>query len=79
MVTRAGGDAAFQPDGASKPVRFDAIRQYDSEVLFDGPCGFERLKAVDAVDDLRTHDGWSDVTVVNTGRVYVADGNVLFN
>ena len=79
MVTRAGGDAAFQPDGASEPVRFDAIRQYDPEVLVVAPCGFERAKAVDAVADLRAHEEWSDLTAVKTGRVYAVDGNALFN
>ncbi len=79
MVTEAGGDAAFQPDGASEPVRFDTIRRYDPEVLIVAPCGFERAQAVDAVDDLRVHDGWSDVSAVTTGRVYAVDGNALFN
>ena len=79
MVTRAGGDAAFQPDGASDPVNFDAIRQYDPEVLVVAPCGFERAKAVDAVADLRAHEEWSDLTAVKTGRVYAVDGNALFN
>jgi iron complex transport system substrate-binding protein len=79
MVDRAGGDAAFQPDGASEPVRWDAIRRYDPEVLVVAPCGFERPRAVDAIDDLRTREGWGDVTAVDTGRVYAVDGNALFN
>ena len=79
MVTRAGGAAAFQPDGASEPVGFDAIRRYDPEVLVVAPCGFDRAKAVDAVADLRAHEGWSDVTAVEAGRVYAVDGNALFN
>lgn len=79
MISRAGGDAAFQPDGASEPVRWDSIRRYDPEVLVISPCGFERTKAVEAVDDLRTREGWRDVTAVQTGRVYAVDGNALFN
>jgi iron complex transport system substrate-binding protein len=79
MITRAGGDAAFQPAGASEPVNFEAIRHYDPEVLVVAPCGFERAKAVDAVDDLRAHDGWNELTAVKTGRVYAVDGNALFN
>ena len=79
MVTRAGGAAAFQPDGASEPVGFDAIRRYDPEVLVVAPCGFDREKTVAAVDELRAHEGWSDVTAVETGRVYAVDGNALFN
>lgn len=79
MVSRAGGDAGFQPDGTSEPVEWDAIRRYDPEVLVVAPCGFGRAQAVDAVDDLRAREGWRDVTAVATGRVYAVDGNALFN
>lgn len=79
MVARAGGDAAFQPDGASEPVAWDAITRYDPEVLVVAPCGFERTRAIEAVDDLRAREGWTDVTAVETGRVYAVDGNALFN
>ena len=79
MITRAGGDATFQPDGASEPVRWDDIKRYDPEALVIAPCGFEREQAVDAVNDLRTHEGWRDLTAVESGRVYAVDGNALFN
>lgn len=79
MISRAGGDAAFQPDGASDPVRWGVIRRYDPEVLVVAPCGFDRPRAVAAVDDLRTREGWRDLTAVKTGRVYAVDGNALFN
>jgi iron complex transport system substrate-binding protein len=48
-------------------------------VLVVAPCGFGRAQAVDAVDDLRTHAGWENITAVETGRVYAVDGNALFN
>lgn len=79
MITRAGGDAGFQPDGASEPVPWDVIGRYDPEVLVVAPCGFGHAQAGDAVDDLRAHEGWADMTAVETGRVYAVDGNALFN
>jgi iron complex transport system substrate-binding protein len=79
MISRAGGDAAFQPDGASEPVRWDVIKQYDPEALVIPPCGFGHTQAVKAVDDLRTREGWRDITAVQAGRVYAVDGNALFN
>ena len=78
MITRTGGDASFQPDGASEPVPWDVIGRYDPEVFVVAPCGFGHAQAGDAVDDLRAHEGWADVTAVETGRVYAVDGNALF-
>jgi len=79
MIERAGGDASFQPDTASEPVSWETIRDYDPEVLVVAPCGFERERAIDAVDDLRDHEGWENVTAVENGDVYAVDGNALFN
>ena len=79
MIDRAGGDASFQPAGASEPVSWETIRDYDPEVLVVTPCGFEYDRAIDAVDDLRDHEGWENVTAVENGDVYAVDGNALFN
>lgn len=79
MIERAGGDASFQPAGASEPVRWKQITEYDPEVLVVAPCGFERDRAVDAIYDLRDRQGWKEMTAVTDGRVYAVDGNGLFN
>ena len=79
MIERAGGDAAFQPDGASEPVSWEAISEYDPERLVVTPCGFDCDRAVDAIEDLRDCEGWENVTAVENGAVYAVDGNALFN
>jgi ABC-type Fe3+-hydroxamate transport system, periplasmic component len=79
MIERAGGDASFQPDGASEPVSWETISEYDPERLVVTPCGFDRDRAVDAIDDLRDGEGWENVTAVENGAVYAVDGNALFN
>jgi iron complex transport system substrate-binding protein len=79
MIEQAGGDASFQPAGASEPVRWNQITEYDPEVLVVAPCGFERDRAIEAIDDLRERQGWEDMTAVTDGRVYAVDGNALFN
>jgi len=79
MIERAGGDASFQPADASEPVSWEMIRDYDPGVLVVAPCGFERDRAIKAIDDLHTHEGWADVTAVKNGDVYAVDGNALFN
>ena len=79
MIERAGGDASFQPAGASDPVSWETIREYDPEVLVVTPCGFECDRAIEAIDDLRDHEGWENVTAVENRDVYAVDGNALFN
>ena len=79
MVEIAGGDAAFQPDGASEPVAWHDLRAFDPEVLVVSPCGFDRDRAVTTVDDLSSRPGWETITAVEDDRVYAVDGNALFN
>ncbi len=78
MIERAGGDASFQPEHASEPIRWSSITRYDPKVLLVAPCGFDGDRAAAAVDDLREYDGWQDLTAVANGAVYAADGNALF-
>lgn len=79
MVEAAGG--AFGPggDGPSRPVEWATVRAYDPEVLVVAPCGFDRERAAEAVDDLRSKPGWADLTAVREGRVFAVDGSGHMN
>ncbi|WP_423996310.1 ABC transporter substrate-binding protein [Halorubrum trapanicum] len=79
MVGIAGGDSSFQPDGPSEPVAWGDVVDADPEALVVAPCGFDRDRAVDAVDDLSARPGFEDLSAVADGRVYAVDGNGLFN
>ncbi|QWC19418.1 ABC transporter substrate-binding protein [Halorubrum sp. 2020YC2] len=79
MVELAGGDPSFQPDGPSEPVAWDDVRAHDPEALVVAPCGFDRDRAVDAVDDLSARPGFDDLSAVAADRAYAVDGNGLFN
>ena len=79
MIALAGGDSSFQPAGASEPVAWADLCAYDPAVLVVAPCGFERDRATEAVASLRDRPGWSELTAVETGRVYAVDGNALVN
>ncbi|WP_434523001.1 ABC transporter substrate-binding protein [Halorubrum sp. AS12] len=79
MVDIAGGDPAFQPDGPSEPVAWDDVRAADPEALVVAPCGFDRERARDAVDDLAARPGFGDLRAVRRDRAYAVDGNGLFN
>jgi iron complex transport system substrate-binding protein len=75
MVARAGGRYGLaSPGDPSRPVEFEAIREYDPGVLVVAPCGFDRDRAVAAVDDLAAHEGFHDLTAVREGRVFALDG-----
>lgn len=79
LVGIAGGDASFQPDGPSEPVRWSDLRAYDPERLVVAPCGFGPDRAAEAVAELAARPGWADLSAVRSGHVYAADGNALFN
>lgn len=79
MVSVAGGDDSFQPDGPSEPLRWDALLDYDPERLLVAPCGFSHERATDAVAELAAHPDWGSLAAVRSGHVYAVDGNALVN
>ena len=79
LIRLAGGDAAFQPDRASEPITWAELRAYDPERLVVAPCGFSASRATAALADLPTYAGWDDLHAVQSGHVFAADGNALFN
>jgi iron complex transport system substrate-binding protein len=66
-------------DARTEPVTWDSVRDYDPEVVVIAPCGFGVPQSVRDLGLLTGRPGWSDVTAVRTGRVFVADGNAFFN
>ncbi|QIB73655.1 ABC transporter substrate-binding protein [Halogeometricum borinquense] len=79
MVERAGGTPGLVTDGPSTPQYWDDVRAFDPEVLIVAPCGFDVERGTDAVSDLRSTDGWANLTAVQNGNVYVVDGNGYVN
>jgi iron complex transport system substrate-binding protein len=66
-------------DARTEPVTWEAVRGYDPEAVVIAPCGFTVAQSVRDLGLLTGRPGWSDVTAVRTGRVFVADGNAFFN
>ncbi|ELZ98140.1 Fe3+-hydroxamate ABC transporter substrate-binding protein [Haloferax mucosum ATCC BAA-1512] len=79
MVRLAGGDESFQPEGASAPIRWETLLEYDPERLVVAPCGFDVERALEAVSELSHHPMWDDIAAVQSGHVYAVDGNALVN
>lgn len=80
MVKRVGGHYELaDPGERSRPREWSEIRGSDPEVLIASPCGFDLDQSVENVGDLTARRGWSGLTAVEQGRVYLVDGNQYVN
>jgi iron complex transport system substrate-binding protein len=80
MVARVGGSYGLAAPGErSRPREWSEIRAHDPEVLVASPCGFDLDQTVENIEDLTARQGWSELTAVETGRVYLLDGDQYMN
>ena len=80
MVEMAGGTYGLtDPGGASRPVEWRAIREYDPEILVVAPCGFDLDQTTENLADLTERPGWDELTAVREGRIYAIDGHQYVN
>jgi iron complex transport system substrate-binding protein len=80
LVELAGGENLFGKAGEHSPwLAWEDLRAADPDVVILFPCGFsiERLRReISLVTKL---PGWKDLQAVASGRVFLAEGNQLFN
>ncbi|PSP86243.1 cobalamin-binding protein [Halobacteriales archaeon QS_1_68_17] len=80
LVESAGGAYGMGEAGAaSRPVEWAEVRASDPEVLVVAPCGFGIDQTLANAADLTGREGWTDLTAVREGRVYVMDGHHYAN
>ena len=80
MVELAGGSYGLADHGAaSRPVEWEAIREYDPEILIVAPCGFDLDQTTENLADLTDRPGWDELTAVQEGRAYAIDGHQYVN
>ena len=80
LVDMAGGRNLFGKAGLHSPwMTFDELRAADPDVILIAPCGFDIERTRVDVPILESKRGWSDLSAVRAGKVYVADGNQYFN
>jgi iron complex transport system substrate-binding protein len=80
LVEAAGGESLLAtPGGHSTTTPWEAVVRADPEVLVVAPCGYPMERTLPEMPALASRDGWSGLTAVKSGRVYVADGNRYFN
>ncbi len=79
-VATAGGEYGMAETAThSRPREWEELRDYDPEVLIVSPCGFDVDQTRENLDDLLERPGWSDLTAVREGQVYLVDGSAFVN
>ena len=78
LVEIAGGEYGFDAD-ASVPREWEAVREYDPDVLVVSPCGFDLEQTADNAADLTDRPGWAELSAVENDRVYALDGHQFVN
>src|SRR5436309_11430002 len=79
MVRIAGGIDELGRDGAdSVRIPWDAVLDWQPEIIVVIPCGFHLGKAYEEAQCLPDSPHWSKLPAVRNGRVYVVDANSYF-
>lgn len=80
LVQIAGGENLLGQAGAhSTTTPFEAVLAADPDVLLVAPCGFDLARAEREMAGLVAQPGFAELRAVQSGRVFVCDGNLYFN
>ncbi len=80
LVAMAGGVHLFATAGKHAPyLNWDDLCAQDPEVILVLPCGWEMGRSRQEMPALARKPEWAALRAVQSGRVYLADGNQYFN
>jgi iron complex transport system substrate-binding protein len=80
LVELAGGRSGLAQSGQhSGYITGEDLRQFDPEVLFVAPCGFDLARSHEEARRLIELPGFDELAAVRSGRAYVIDGNAYLN
>jgi iron complex transport system substrate-binding protein len=80
LVSLAGGKSLFGQVGQHSPwMSWDQLTAADPEVIVIMPCGYDLAVTRRESAVLVNHPQWAQLQAVQTGRVYLTDGNQYFN
>ena len=80
LIARAGGVDVFGVAGVHSPwITFEQLLTRDPDVIVIAPCGFDLERTRGEMHWLTERPEWPRLKAVRAGRVWLADGNQLFN
>lgn len=80
LVTFAGGQCLFSVAGKNAPqVTWETLVATNPDVIIFMPCGFDLERTRTEAMLLKNRPEWQNLHAVQSGRVYVTDGNSYFN
>ncbi len=80
LVEFAGGNDVLGKAGEHSPyIDWEKLLQADPEVIALMPCGFDISRTRRELPALTDHPNWTKLQAVQSGRVFVTDGNQYFN
>jgi iron complex transport system substrate-binding protein len=80
LVEKAGGINVFGIAGAHSPwLSWQQVCDADPDVLLLMPCGFDIPRTRRDLPVLTSKPEWRNLRAVQSGRVFLADGNQYFN
>lgn len=80
LVELAGGVNLLGQAGKHSPwMAWNDLVLADPEVIVALPCGYDLAKTRAEMVSLTSRPDWSTLRAVQTGRVYITDGNQYFN
>jgi iron complex transport system substrate-binding protein len=80
LVQMAGGENLFGVAGQPSPrLGWDEVVVANPDVVLVHPCGFEMARTLQEMPLLEHRPGWRELKAVQSGRIFVADGNQYFN
>jgi iron complex transport system substrate-binding protein len=80
LVEMAGAVNLFGQAGAHSPwMNWEQLMEADPDVIISMPCGFDLARTCAEMYWLTDRPEWQKLRAVQTGRVYLADGNQYFN
>ena len=80
LVEMAGGENLFGAAGNHSPwLAWEDLRAADPDAIILFPCGFSLERVRKEIGLVTSLSGWKDLRAVAAGRVFLAEGNQLFN
>lgn len=80
LVELAGGRCCFGETGQHSPwMHWDDLVSADPDIIVAMPCGYDLQKTRQEMMVLTQTSEWQTLRAVQTGRVYITDGNQYFN